>query len=109
MTGVEKSVERQKVALEAIKQAFGTEAGEGSVNLFVEHHLEELAKDYWQQHLGSERPEPSAVLTLLQLKSSWGEGDIEYFDFTLPSEVTNYVVSVHFDDSGALDGISMES
>lgn len=108
MTRIE-SVERQKLALESIKQAFGTEAGEGSVNLFVEHHLEELAKDYWQQHLGSERPEPTAVLTLLQLKSSWGEGDIEYFDFTLPGEVTDYVVSAHFDDSGAIDGISMES
>jgi hypothetical protein len=35
-------VERQKLALDAIKQALGTEAGEDSVNLFVEHHLEEL-------------------------------------------------------------------
>jgi hypothetical protein len=103
-------VERRKnLALDAIKQAFGTDAGEDSVNLFVEHHLEELPHNYWQQHLGSSTPEPKTVIGLLQLRSSWGHDDIEYFDFTLPDEVTDYVVSVHFDSSGAIDGISMES
>jgi hypothetical protein len=38
-----------------------------------------------------------------------GEEDIEYFDFTLPDEVTDYVISVHFDSSGSIDGITMES
>ena len=102
-------VERQKLALDAIKQAFGTEAGQDSINLFIEHHLEELPSSYWQQHLGCGAPEPAAILGLLQLRSSWGEGEIEYFDFTLPDEVTDYVVSVHFDDAGAIDSISMES
>jgi hypothetical protein len=37
------------------------------------------------------------------------EGEIEYFDFTLPDEVTDYVISVHFDDAGTIEGISMES
>jgi len=100
---------RQKLALDAITQAFGTEAGEDSVNLFVEHHLQELPHSYWQQHLGSKTPEPAAIVGLLQFKSSWGEGDIEYFDFTLPDEATDYLVSVHFDDAGAIDCISMES
>ncbi len=63
-----------------------------SVNLFVKHHLEELPSSYWQQHLGSGAPEPAAILGLLQLRSSWGDGDIEYFDFTLPDEATDYVV-----------------
>jgi hypothetical protein len=102
-------VERRKLALDAIKQAFGTEAGDDCVNLFVQHHLEELPSSYWQQHLGSGAPEPVAILGLLQLRSSWGEGDIEYFDFTLPDEVTDYVVSVHFDDAGTIDGITMDS
>jgi len=101
--------QREKLALEAIKQAFGTEAGEDSINLFVEHHLEELPQSYWQQHLGHSTPEPKGIVSLLQLRSSWGEDDIEYFDFTLPDEVTDYVVSVHFDESGAIDSISMES
>ncbi len=101
--------EREKLALDAIKQAFGTEAGEDSINLFVEHHLAELTESYWQQHLQSDTPEPLAVVNLLGLSSSWGDRDIEYFDFTLPDEVTDYVVSVHFDDTGSIDGISMES
>ena len=101
--------DREKLALDAIKQAFGTEAGEDSINLFIEHHLAELPGSYWQQHLKSETPEPSAVLSLLVLGSSWGDDDIEYFDFTLPDEATDYVVSVHFDQTGSIDGISMES
>jgi hypothetical protein len=101
--------ERRKLALDAIKKALGTEAGDDSVNLFVKHHLEELPPSYWQQHLGSGVPEPVAILDLLQLRSSWGEGDIEYFDFTLPDGATDYVVSVHFDGAGTIDGISMES
>lgn len=107
MTTIE--VQRQKIALEAIKQKFGTEAGEDSVNLFVEHHLAELPQSYWQQHLGSGAAEPASIIGLLQLRSSWGEEDIEYFDFTLPDEVTDYVISVHFDSAGSIDGISMES
>jgi hypothetical protein len=101
--------EREKLALDAIKQVFGTEAGEDSINLFVEHHLAELPESYWQQHLQSDAPKPSAVVNLLALSSSWGDDDIEYFDFTLPGEVTNYVVSVHFNGTGSIDGISMES
>jgi hypothetical protein len=100
---------RQKQAFDAIKQAFGTESGGESVNLFVEHHLEELSPDYWQQHLGNQKPSPASALSLLELKSSWGESDVEYFDFTLPEDATDYVVSVHFDESGAIDCISMES
>ena len=100
---------RKKLALDAIKQSFGTEAGENSINLFVEHHLAELPQSYWQQHLGTDTPEPSAVIGLLRFSSSWGDDEIEYFDFTLPDEVTDYVVSVHFDSAGSIDGISMES
>ena len=34
---------------------------------------------------------------------------METFDFTLPDDVTNYVVSVHFDETGEIDDIDMES
>jgi hypothetical protein len=100
---------RRERALDAIKRAFGAASGEENVNLFVEHHLEELPQSYWQKHLGTGAPEPKAVVGLLLLRSSWGEDDREYFDFTLPDDVTNYVVSVHFDGSGEIDRISMES
>jgi len=100
---------RRQLALEAIRQAFGTESGEDSVGLFIEHHMAEIPEAYWANHLGTNNPDPASVLGLLQFRSSWGGDDLEYFDFTLPGEVTNYVVSVHFDSSGRIEDISMES
>jgi hypothetical protein len=100
---------RAKLALTAIKKAFGTEADEYGVTMFVKHHLDELPQDYWQQRLGTTNPEPSAILGLLELQSNWGEGEVENFDFSLPGDVTDYVVSVHFDEDGEIDGISLES
>jgi hypothetical protein len=49
------------------------------------------------------------VLGLLVCRSSWGENDLENFDFTLPGDGTQYVVAVHFDAAGEVDGLSMES
>lgn len=100
---------RSNLALAAIKQVFGTDADEYGATMFVKHHLEEIPQDYWQERLGTASPEPDAVLSLLELRSNWGENDIETFDFSLPGDVTNYVVSVHFNDAGEVDGISMES
>lgn len=100
---------RARLALDAIRNRYGTEAGEYSTTLFVAHHLEELPAEYWQEHTGTDAPDPAAVLGLLQLKSNWGEDDIENLDFTLPGDVTNYVLSARFDDAGEIDEVSMES
>ena len=100
---------RTKLALDAIRNAYGTEVGEFSTTMFVTHHLEEIPQDYWQDHTGVGVPEPATVLGLLELKSNWGEGDIENFDFSLPGDVTDYVLSVRFDGAGGIDEISMES
>ena len=109
MSDRNESERRRLAALAALTQASGTEAGEGSVDLFVSHHLDDMPPDYWQQHLGTPTPEPAAVMSLLTLRSSWGRDELEYFDFTLPGNVTQYVVCVHFDETGAVDGLSMES
>ena len=100
---------RTTLALDAIKQALGTEADEYGATLFVKHHLEEMPKSYWERHLGTATPQQAAVIGLLELRSHWGEDELENFDFTLPDDATNYVVSVHFDNAGQVDGISMES
>jgi hypothetical protein len=100
---------RAKLALDAIRKVYGTEAGEFSTTMFVEHHLEELPQNYWQEHTGTDAPDPSVVLGLLELKSNWGEEDIENFDFSLPGDVTDYVLSVSFDGTGEINEISMES
>lgn len=100
---------RAKLALDAIQKAYGTGAGEFSTTMFVEHHLEELPQDYWQERIGTASPDPASVLALLELKSNWGESDIENFDFSLPGDITDYVLSVRFNDSGEIDEVSMES
>ena len=100
---------RKVVALAAIRQAHGTEGGKDNIDLFVTHHLEELSQSYWQDQLATATPDSAAVIGLLAFRSSWGEGDLENFDFTLPGDVTDYVVSAHFNEKGEIDGISMES
>jgi len=100
---------RKLVALAAIRQAHGTEHGEDSIDLFVARQLEELRQGYWQEQLATATPDSAAVIGLHAFRSSWGEGDLENFDFTLPGKVTDYVVSTHLDERGEADGISMES
>ncbi|MDC5857424.1 DUF2004 domain-containing protein [Vibrio rotiferianus] len=97
----------EKKALEAIKNASGTELGECSIDEFVSHHLEELPSHYWVKHLDSATPSSEKVIGLLILRSKWD--DEEVYDFTLPDEVTDYVVSVSFDENGNLEDITMES
>jgi len=100
---------RTNAARAAIREAHGTDAGEYSIDLFISHHLDELPPAYWLEKLETATPDPAAVMNLLVCRSSWGESDLENFDFTLPGDVTNYVVTVHFDDDGDVDAIEMES
>jgi hypothetical protein len=101
---------RELLCRDAIKHAFETDEDEEHARLFVSHHLEELESSFWTRHLSTERPAPSAVLGLLQLQSHWGDHDeLEIFDFTLPGDVTDYVLSVRFDDEGKVLDVSMES
>ena len=103
---------RKELALKAIKESYGTEEGEYGATLFVSHHLEELNADFWEKHCGDASPDPVKVLDLLVFDTHWGDDEddgLEHFDFTLPDEVTNYVLSVCFDESGNVDEISMES
>ena len=101
---------REAAARAAIKSAFGTSDDEHGATLFVSHHLEELDSSYWRKHLSTETPEPRLVLDLLELRSHWGGDDeMENFDFTLPEDVSNYVITARFDDAGDVCEITMES
>ena len=100
-------IESRKIkALKSIKSAFGTKEDEYGATLFVSHHLEELDSNYWVKHLGIANPEPKEVLNLLQFKYQ-DNGDV--FDFSLPEEISDYVVSVRFDVNGNIEDIAMES
>jgi hypothetical protein len=49
---------------------------------------------------------------MLELRSHWGaeaEDGLDTFDFTLPDDVTNYVIAVRFNEDGEVHDISMES
>jgi hypothetical protein len=101
---------REAAARAAIKRAYGTSDDESGATLFLTHHLEELDSSYWRQHFSSENPDPSLIIEKLDLRSHWGGNDeIDNFDFTLPEEVTDYVISVRFDEAGNVSDISMES
>lgn len=102
---------REKIALEAIKKSFGTEDGKYGATMFAEHHIEELDRSYWLKHLGTGEPKPVHVLSILELRSHWGEDEYEIgvFDFSLPDGVTDDVLCVRFDESGVVKEISMES
>ena len=101
---------RQEVALSAIRGAFGTEADEYGATLFISHHLKEVGANYWQAHLGTDKPAPAQVLGILKFHRCWGGDDgMDVFDFTLPGDITNYVISVRFDSAGEVKSISMES
>ncbi|MFT6909933.1 MAG: hypothetical protein ACJAS1_006660 [Oleiphilaceae bacterium] len=98
---------REKIALTSINSAFGTEDDEYGATMFVSHHIEEIESEYWLKHLGTPTPKPADVLNILQLKSHWDDDCV--FDFTLPEDVTDYVVSVRFGENGEVEEISMES
>jgi hypothetical protein len=99
---------RTTAALAAIKQSLDTE----EVSLFVSHHVAELDATYWEKHAGTMQPNSKQVVALLHLREHWGDEDengLDTFDFTLPGDVTDYVISVRFDEDGEIEDISMES
>lgn len=109
---IDEIIRREKLAIEAIRRTFGTEDGEDGANLFVSHHLDELYSEYWHKHLGTKTPDPVRILDILKLRNHWSGDDdngLENYDFTLPDDITNYVICVSFDNEGEVRNISMES
>jgi hypothetical protein len=101
---------RTESARAAIKAAYGTEDDEYGATLFVSHHLEEIESAYWEKQFGTAKPEPREILESLVLRSEFEDDDeFDTFDFTLPGEVTDYVICVTFDEDGEVSDISMES
>ena len=102
--------QRTANALAAIKQKMSDE--DSGVSLYVSHHLQEIESAYWQEHTGTTNPSAEQVINLLTLRTAWGEDtdDIaEVFDFTLPGNVTDYVLAVRFNEDGEVEDIDMES
>jgi len=104
--------QKQKLALAKIKSIHGTPEDEFGPSLFVSHHIEEIEDAYWINNYGTKAPPAEKILDSLVLVGSWSSNDddkIDTFDFSLPGNVTNYLISVRFDETGDIDEISMES
>lgn len=99
---------REMKAREAIKRTYDLEEGHfGGAEMFISHHLEEIESSYWLKRTGESKPDHEKVLNLLVLSQHWDE-DLA-FDFTLPEDVTNYVICVRFDENDEVVEIVMES
>lgn len=75
--------------------------------------LQEISPKYWQHHTGLTRPDAKQVIELLSTQRfldfhSVEEND-DSIDFSLPENVTDYVLCVSFDEDGNVEDISMES
>ncbi|MBS8226561.1 DUF2004 domain-containing protein [Vannielia litorea] len=89
----------------------GTEAGSYGPTLFDSHHLGALEPVYWLGFCCAEKPTPAQVLSALVLVGSWEaeeDGVVDTYDFSLPGEVTDYLLSVCFEGDTVAE-VSMES
>lgn len=104
---------RVELATAHITAMYGNPDAEYSVNAYVEHAIEELETSYWQAKLGIDTPSPEQVMKLLVLHSAWSADDFENgmdnLDFSLPDNVTDYVICVKFDADGNIESMHMES
>ncbi|SFM13297.1 DUF2004 domain-containing protein [Marinobacter zhejiangensis] len=99
----------QSATLEYIKGQYGNEDQEYGVNLFVRHHLEEIEPEYWMKLVGTKEPSSAQVLDSLVLVGQWeSEGNIIY-DYSLPDNVTQYLISVTVGKVGEILSVEMES
>lgn len=105
--------QRTELGLKAIQSQYGTDDGEFSATLFISHHLEEIEETYWKDTYGSKNPDPLTILKSLILIDHWNSNDngngSDTFDFGLAGNISNYLLSVRFNENGEVDEISMES
>ena len=102
----------KKAALDKIVSLYGKAEGDDGPTLFVDHHLEEIEAGYWLKTYGSASPDPERILRSLDLVDTWSDDDgdtTNVLDFSLPDNVTNYLISVRFGEDGEISDILMES
>jgi hypothetical protein len=111
MSGQENIQQREHLARIAMREALENQKAEDSVELFIQHHLEEIEPSYWEKHTGTQKPTVLQVLDLLVVDNDGDDSfqSTELIDFSLPDEITNYVLCVSFDKKGDVIDISMES
>ncbi|TXJ09958.1 MAG: DUF2004 domain-containing protein [Acinetobacter sp.] len=110
---------KEQLARQALANALVTGQFKESILLFIEHHLEEIEVEYWQEFFGTNKPSAEQIIAKLEVEDrsyledeELDEDEIEYYDnhldFNLPDDVSQYVLCVKFKD-GQVHDISMES
>lgn len=116
---------RERTARKYIAEALAQGDDTDSVKLFVDHHLEQIPAAEWTRILGEPLPSAQRVVESLVLRGHWSEADydaflgdggeaeegeagIDIFDFTLPGDVTQYVLAVHFGPHGEVEHLTMD-
>lgn len=89
-------VDRQQAALYAIKNSEGTPYWEGGVKPFLSHCIDEVDSEYWVSEMGTPNPSYSDILELIMFKEY--RDNNQALDFTLPENVTAYVIRVSFNE-----------
>ena len=97
-------VDRKQAALYAIKNSADTPYWDGGVKPFLSHHLEVVDPSYWQSEVGTTHPSYSDILELILFKAYHGN-DLT-LDFTLPGNITTYIIRVVFNAADEISGIS---
>jgi hypothetical protein len=100
--------QRKKIAMSTIIKS----CNKDDIALFISHHIEELNEEYWEKHCGIPKPKAENVVEIIEFKTNWGEensDNMDTLDFSLPDDITDYVISVRFSKNGKIESISMES
>lgn len=112
MSLLEEIKKREIIARKAITKAYKEEQ-EYWVTQFVTLHLKEVDTSYWEKHTGSLAPNAEAIFQILELITYWEkedeieEYDLEMLSFVLPEDISNYRLSVQFDENGNLTGFGI--
>ena len=108
--------ELDQVARDAILDAGADDLEEGDepVSLFMNHLMEELERSDLTKLFGTTTPDVMAFLGKLMLRSvsfhpDADEDDFSRFNYTLPGELTHYVLVVRFDTGANAMAVDMES
>ena len=98
-----------------IENDFNDDEGD-TVREYLNHHIEELATDDLDELIGSNiktAHQPSLLLKKLHLVRVGLYPDcaaqFAIFDYSIGTELTNYLVVINTDENGNLDYITMES
>ncbi len=79
-----------------------------TIELYIEHHLEEIPQIEWEKIFGK-IPNQEEFIDLLELQSSYEYEGFIFYDYSLPKDITDYVICIKTDKNNTLIEISMES